>query len=192
MAKRPENYESSSEQELTKVKEQFDAFDSSIKDLTLDRMNAAPKAEVGPSEISQAELARSTDVYLKPIKTVSTNQKFNENFRKDYDHDKEYVQFEANNTEIIGEDIEIWTRPYGGLPAEFWRVPVNKPVWGPRYLANQIERKSYHRLKMENKVVAANSVGQMYGAIAIDETIPRLTAKPVIKRKSVFFGTGSF
>jgi len=60
---------------------------------------------------------------------------------------KEYVQFIAENKEIIGETIEIWTRPFGGMPAEFWKVPVNKPVWGPRYLAEQIKRCYYLVIK---------------------------------------------
>ena len=36
------------ESELDKAQEQFDAFDKNIKDLTLDRMNAATKEEVEP------------------------------------------------------------------------------------------------------------------------------------------------
>ena len=92
----------------------------------------------------EKEIADSKDIYLKPIKSIGSPQKFNEKFRDSYNYDKEYVHFVALNNEIIGEQIDIWTRPYGGMPAEEWIVPCGKPVWGPRYLAEQIKRRRYH------------------------------------------------
>lgn len=194
MSKRPEMTSSLGQQELDKAEKQFEAFDDNIKQMTMDRMSLVPKLETeAQTNIAQSDLAKMTDIYLKPVKSISSPQKFNENFRKDYEFDKEYVQFIAENKEIIGEAIELWTRPYGGVNAEFWKVPVNKPVWGPRYLAEQIKRKYYHQLTMDQKVItSADSFGQMYGAIAVDKTIQRLDAQPVIKRKSVFMGDTSF
>jgi hypothetical protein len=88
--------------------------------------------------------------------------------------------------------IEIWTRPYGGVPAEFWKVPVNKPIWGPRHLAEQIKRCSYHRLSMQNTTTNSDGVGQYYGSLAVDSTIQRLDARPVSTRKSIFMGSKNF
>lgn len=179
--------------ELEKADENFKIFDQSVKDQTLDRTNLAPKIETEPQhKMSQNQQANSTDVYLKPDKVISCRDKFNEVFRKDYEYDKEYVQFIAENKEIIGDNIEIWTRPYGGMPAEFWKVPTNKPVWGPRYLAEQIKRKCYHRFVMQNTVTEHAGQGAFYGQMATDTTIQRLDAHPVAKRKSVFMGANSF
>lgn len=182
------------DKEMDKVEKQLDAFEKNVKDLTMDRLNETPKAEVEPqTRIAQSDLAKMKDHYLKPDKTIGARDKFNEKFRSKYEYAKEYVQFTAENKEIIGETIEIWTRPFGGLPAEFWKVPVNKPVWGPRYLAEQIKRKYYHRLVMQQNVITENSgYGQMYGALAADTTIQRLDALPVVNRKSVFMGASSF
>ena len=91
------------------------------------------------TKISQSDIAKSKDVYLKPAKTIGSKERFNEKFREDYNFSKEYVQFIAENKECIGETTELWTKPYPGLPAEFWQVPSNKPVWGPRYLAERIK-----------------------------------------------------
>ena len=180
--------------EIDRLQEHVDEFDKSVKDLTLDRMNAAPKEEVEQqTKMSSKEIENSKDVYLKPEKIISSPQKFNEKFREDYNFAKEYVQFIAEHKEIIGEAIEMWTRPFGGMPAEFWRVPVNKPVWGPRYLAEQIKKCSYHRLTMQQNVMTeANSMGQIYGAMVADSTVQRLDAIPVTKRKSVFMGASGF
>lgn len=181
--------------ELEKAQEQFENFEESIKQMTLDRMNTAPKEEVEPqTKLSSRQIDKSPDVYLKPEKSISARDKFNERFREEYEFSKEYVQFIAENKEIIGEAIEIWTRPYGGMPAEFWKVPVNKPVWGPRYLAEQIKRKCYHRLVMDNRMqMMADGMGQYYGTIAADTTIQRLDAIPHnSKRKSMFTGATSF
>ena len=190
---RPKVSNSLAQQELDKAERQFEAFDDNIKEMTLDRMNSAPKLEQEPqTKLAQSEISKSKDIYLKPKRSISCRDKFNEDYRSQYNFDKEYVQFIAENKEIIGETIDIWTRPYGGMPAEEWEVPVNKPVWGPRYLAEQIKRKSYHRLVMQDRVIGSNQFGQDYGSMAVDSTIQRLDAHPVSKRKSIFMGANSF
>lgn len=180
--------------ELEKAKEQFDSFDANIKEMTMDRMNMAPKEEVEPqTKLSSREIDKSKNIYLKPDKVIGAQDKFNEKFRSSYEYDKEYVQFIAENKELIGETLELWTRPYGGMSAEFWKVPANTPVWGPRYLAEQIRRKFYHRLVMkQNQSAGQDGMGQYYGAMAADTTIARLTAEPVSTRKSVFMGSTNF
>ena len=184
------------DKELEKVEKQFESFDKNVKEMTQDRMNMAPKVDMEPqTQLSSKEISKSTDIYLKPKKSIgcSGKDKFNEDYRKQYEFDKEYVQFIAENHEIIGESIEIWTRPYGGMPAEYWEVPTNKPVWGPRYLAEQIKRKCYHRLVMRQNVsTGGDTTAQYYGAMAADSTIQRLDARPVSTRKSVFMGANSF
>jgi hypothetical protein len=188
------NMNSASEKELDKVEKQFEKYEENINQLTHDRMNMAPKLEVEQqTKLSQQDLAKKNDVYLKPHRTIGCQDKFNETYREEYTHAKVYVQFIAENHEIIGEAIDIWTRPYGGLPAEWWKVPTNKPVWGPRYLAEQLKRCNYHRLKMDQSTIsAADGQGTYYGAIAVDSTIQRLDALPVSQKRSVFMGTSTF
>ena len=179
-----------SKKDLEKSIEQIDSFEESCKQLTLDRLNATPKKEVEPqTKLSSREIEKSQEIYLKPEKTVGARDKFNEKFREDYNHAKEYVRFIAENREIGGEVIELWTRPFGGMPAEFWKVPPNKPVWGPRYLAERIKKCFYHRLIMQDNVMTSqNGVGTLYGQIVADSTIQRLDALPVSARKSIFMG----
>jgi hypothetical protein len=184
---------SSAQKELDKMGEQFDQFDAGVKALTLDAMNNAPKHEVEQqTRLSDREIAKSKDIYLKPHRTIGCKEKFNETYREPWDFAKEYVQFIAENKEIIGEDIQLWTKPFAGIPAEEWKVPTNKPIWGPRYLAEQIKRKSYHRLVMTNTITENSGTGQFYGSMASDSVIQRLDAIPVNSRKSVFMGAGGF
>jgi len=190
---RPRKITTSAEQELEKVEVQFKDFDNQVKELTMDRLNETPKQEVEPqTKLAQSEINKSADIYLKPKKTIGSGQKFNEKYRDDYNYDKEFVQFIAENREIIGENIELWTRPYGGMPAEYWEVPTNKPVWGPRYLAEQIKRKFYHRLVMQQSMSSQEGGHQFFGNIVADTTIQRLDAHPVSQRKSLFMGAGAF
>lgn len=191
MTKEPVPRNSESAREIEKAKNQFDSFDSSIKEMTMDRMNQAPKEETEPqTKLSQNQIANSKDIYLKPKRYVSSRERFNENFRADYEYSKEYVQFIAENKELIGETMELWTKPFAGVPAEEWVVPANKPVWGPRYLAEQINRKFYHRLVMqETRNTGSDGIGNYYGSMAADTTIARLEARPVSNRKTTFFGS---
>lgn len=180
------------EKEVKKIEEQFEHVDKNLEEIA--DLPVAQAATVDPTEhsLSQKELNKN-EIYLKPERSLGSSQKFNEKFREKWNFEKEYVKFIADNKEVIGEAIETWTRPRGGVPAEFWRVPVNKPVWGPRYLAEQIRRKTYHRLKMQEKtVVSSDGMGTYHGAMVVDEIVPRLTAEPVSQQRSVFMGRQDF
>lgn len=180
------------DKEMDKLEKQFDAFDQNIKELTQDRMNLAPKLDTEEqTKISQKDLEKSKDFYLKPKRTISCADKFNEKYREDYNFKKEYVRFIAENKEIIGENITLWTKPFAGVPAMEWEVPVNKPIWGPRYLAEQIKAACYHRLTMRDAPVQETGGMQFYGQMVVDNTIQRLDAIPVSDRKSIFMGAGA-
>ena len=198
--KKPKLNSGEMQKEIDKLEEQLKLQEEQLKKLTLDEMNKAPKQESEGPKISQKEINNSKDIHLKPKRTIfaidrntGKAQKFNEAFRKNWEFDKEEVYFVAEHKEMQGEVIETWTRPYGGIPAEYWEVPTGVPVWGPRYLAEQIRRKTYHRLVMKQNVITEeNSVGQMYGAMAADSIIPRLEAHPVSKKRSIFMGDKPF
>ena len=194
MSVKPKTSSTLAEQEMDKVEKQFQEFDANIKEMTLDRMNLAPQKEVeAQTKLSSKDLDKSKEIYLKPKRTISSREKFNEKYRDDYNFAKEYVQFVAENKEIIGETIELWTKPFAGIPAEEWAVPTNKPLWGPRYLAERIKGCKYHRLTMQQNVsTGSDGMGQYYGAMAVDNIIQRLDALPVSSRKSVFMGAQSF
>jgi hypothetical protein len=180
-------YDSSTEQAIADVEK----FDNNVKELTLDRMNLAPKLEVeSQTKLSQTDLSKSKDIYLKPKRTIGSREKFNEKYRDDLNFAKEYVQFIAENHECIGENIDLWTKPYPGMPAEEWNVPTNKPVWAPRYVAERIKNCSYHRMSMDqSKQVGTDSSGSTYfGAMVVDNIKQRLDAIPVSSRKSIFMG----
>ncbi len=194
MAERPKAQNSESAKELEKVEKQFESFDNQVKEMTHDRMNMAPKADVEPqTKMSQVDIEKSKEIYLKPKRAIASQEKFNEKYREDYNYATEFVRFIPENKEIIGETIEIWTKPFAGMPAQEWAVPTGKPVWGPRHLAERLTNCKYHRLTMQQHVMTeTNHVGQMFGAMAVDTTIQRLDAIPVSTRKSIFMGAKSF
>jgi hypothetical protein len=195
MAEKPKAKNSAAERELDKAEEQFKAFEENVQSLTLDRLSAAPKADIEPqTKMSQKEIDRSKDIYLKPRRTYPSKEKFNERFREEYNFAKEYVHFTSENKEIIGESIEITTKPFPGMPAEEWVVPVNKPVWGPRYLAERIDGCTYSRLEMDDGAITGGSEKSFawQGKMVVDRKIPRLAALPVSTRKSIFMGANGF
>lgn len=177
--------DAANQKELKKVEAQIEKSQESMKEVGKEILNTSPKNDVAPPEVSSK--ISSPEIYLKPKRTIQSKDKFNEALRSKYEHDKELVRFIAENNEIRGEPIEIWTRPYGGLPAEMWSVPVNKAVWGPRYLAEQIKRKFYNRLIMEDKPISSESGMTYYGSMAVESTIHRLNAHPAKVAKQVSF-----
>lgn len=185
---------SAGEKELIKVQKQFEDFDDQVQSLTLDRMNQAPKLDVEQqTKLSQKEISESKDIYIKPFKTVGCQEKFNEKFRDEYNFQKEYVYITAENHECIGETLDFWTKPFPGVPAMEWKVPCNKPVWVPRYVAERIKGCSYHVLSMnEDQSTDSDSLGTYKGRIVVDNIKQRLDAVPASKRRSIFMGANSF
>jgi hypothetical protein len=191
------------QEELQKVDEQFEKFDENVKEMTKDHLDAAPIQETEPqTRLSQKEIEKSDAVWLKPKRSLSpgvcpkTQKKevFNEKFRKDYEYSREYVQFIAENKEIPGEVIcDIWTKPFGGTNCESWDVPVGIPVWGPRHLAEQIKRRRYTKIVMDqSKQRETSGFGTVYGVLQRDVQVQRLDATPVSDRKSIFMGASNF
>src|ERR1700722_14964564 len=109
--KKPEVH-SAAQKELDNAEKQFEKFDADVKSMTLDRMNEALKVEAEPqTQLSQKQIAASKEIYLKPKRTISSKEKFNEKFREDYNFAKELVYFTAENNEMIGCSIEsLWTK----------------------------------------------------------------------------------
>lgn len=195
MANKPTPKSSEAEKEFNKIEKQFDDFSENVKQLTVDRMSAAPKEEVEQqTKMSQNEILNSARIYLKPKTTLFSKEKFNERFRDDYNFAKEYVQFMAENVESPGDSVTTWTKPFPGCPAEEWIVPVNKPVWGPRYVAERVNGCEYSRLQMDDSQVVGGSAEkiQYMGQMVIDRKLPRLKAVPVTSKKSIFIGASGF
>lgn len=185
------NTNSPTEVAIQKAKDASDSFTNQVNELTLDRMNEAPKQDIEPQiKLSQKDIEKSKDIYLKPKRAIGSKEKFDEKWREPYNYAKTYVHITAEHREIIGESIEMWTKPYPGMPAEFWEIPTNKPVWVPRYVANQIKRCTYHRLRTENGSTGSEGGNQFYGTLVVDNTIQRLDAMPVLTTKT--FSMGSF
>lgn len=190
-----EKKQSLGNKQLDEAAVKIDSFEDNLKKLTMDEMNKSPKLEEeAQTKLSQKEINNSKEIHLKPIRTIMPADKFNEKFRKDWEFDKETVQFIAEHKECIGQTLEIWTRPYGGVPAQEWAVPANKPVWGPRYLAEQIKRKGYHILEMaaenfnEDNITDRGSNMSFTGKVVVKSFKQRLDAVPVSNRRSVFMG----
>jgi hypothetical protein len=193
MSEKQKELPSSTQKDLDKAQKDFDQFKESVDNLTFDRMNAAPKEETEPqTRLSSRELSKTKPLFLKPKRQIGSKEKFNENFREDFNFASERVNFIAENNEVIGETINAWTKPFPGMSAEEWEIPTNKAVCGPRYLAEQLKRCTYHRLVMEDRPVEQGVVGTIYGSMVADITKQRLDAHPVSEKKSVFMGASGF
>jgi|SRR6185312_3932123 len=181
------------DQEMEKVEKQLDAYEENIKTLTLDRMNETPKKEVeAQTKIASSDIDKSNDTYIKPYRSIRSPEKFNEKYREKYNYAKEYVNAIFENKEIIGESLDFCTKPFAGIPIEHWKVPVNKPVWVPRHVFDQICKCYYHRLKTEDRVVSNDGMGSYTGQMVVDTTVQRLDANPVSSKRHFSMNTRRF
>ena len=172
---------SASQKELDKAEKQFEAFDQQVKEMTFDRMNAAPTSEGEPQTRMSAREANKSDApYMKPVRSINSKEPFNEKYRHDHTRAWEYVRAIVENNEIIGEGVEVWTKKFAGDPAHFWKLPVNKPIMIPRLVAEQLASCKYHRLSMEeNRVTGSDGMGTYVGSMIVDQTKQRIDCRPI-------------
>ena len=171
---------SASQKQLDKMQGEFDTFQENIESMTKDRLDAAPKIETEQqTKISNREAQKYDAPYIKPLRSINSKEPFNEKYRKDWERGWEYVKCIFENNEIIGEQIELWTKRFAGDPAHQWKLPVNKPVWVPRLVAEQVQKCRYHRLRMEDQPTSQGEGMTFYGSVSVDREIARLDARPV-------------
>lgn len=177
--------------EIDKLEQNVAQFENQIKDLTAERPLNIKSEEYEPPKVSQKQID-SSDLYIKPTRWIADNQKFNPRFEKEWEYRKEYVHCILVHNESRGDLIEFWTHPFGGKGAEFWQVPSDKPVWIPRYAAEQLTKCKYHRLRMEEgKTRSADNMATYYGQMVADTVIQRLDATPINNKKSMFMGAAA-
>lgn len=175
--------------ELDKLDDQIESTMKENKEI-MENVSKIKTEERAPQrEMSQWEKENAKEIHLKPTRSIADRVKFDEKWRKDFNFDMEEVCFMAENHEVIGEDITLWTKKYPGQPAQEWCIPVNKPVWGPRLLAEQLLNCKYSVFVQKDTAQLGNDyAGSYHGTIAVEKRVERLTARPVTQQKSLFSG----
>lgn len=189
MAAKPNVSSPEAQKELDRVEQQFEKQEQDLKNVMSERPTASSE-NYPEHRISQKEIEKSSDVYLKPKRSIPSREKFNERFRESYNRDKEYVHYTVQHEEIKGETVELWTKPYPGLPAEEWAIPSGKPVWIPRYVAKKLEEGCvYHRLRTEDRPTKSEGGMTYYGSMVVDDLIYRISARPVPTHRVIPVGS---
>lgn len=138
---------------------------------------------------SSRELSKENIIHLTPSKWLADGQKFNEAFRKDWEFAKMRVNFIAEHREMKGERVELWTHEFGGVGAEFWRVPVNCVVNGPRYLAEQMHKNGYKSKVMDEHALKDRLTSENYNEDHVpfgkDVFKKRINAQPYVARTTI-------
>lgn len=166
---------------MEKEEEQFNEFHQTIKEFDPLNMQAPQEEVEQQTKLSKRETKRSDAPTLSPIRTIARRNDdkaktyWDEKHAKAREFDRQYVKIIAENREIVNEMIELWTGKYGCDPLEFWNIPVNKPVYVPRYVADNINKAKYHVMVMEDKYTGGSKdTVQFVGAMVASKTRNRL------------------
>ncbi len=189
--KAPRARNQKAQNEIDKAQKSLDAFDAKLKNFDPNKAKEAPKKETEHGvQLSQKDIEKSQEIYLKPHRWHASKEPFIEKFRSEYDFAKEMVRFVASNNEIKGDTIELCTKPFPGCPVLEWKIPVGKPVWGPRYLAERLKDCTYSELHTDQNAIRnkGNDVTD-FGDFVVEKKINRLDATPVTNSKSVFLSS---
>lgn len=185
---KPELSSGMGQRELDRAEAQMNTFTENLKDLSENQFkHHAPTLNTDQQTyLSSNEIKKSIDIHIKPSKSIGCRNKFNEDYRSQYEYMKEYVHIIAEHRELRGQTIELWTKFWPGVAAEYWEVPVNKPIWVPRYVSNRIKECGYHTFAMdETRQTERNGMGTMFGAMIVTNYTQRLDVHEVTDRHSI-------
>lgn len=152
-----------------------------MKNLTVDEINKAPLTEVEPqTKMSKEEVEHYDAPVIKPTRSFPAHSKPSSKEKKERERGWELVKCIAENVEIYGEKIEFWLNKYLGDPTHFWEIPVNKPIYLPRFVAEHLATRTYHRFKMVDRSGRSFMEGSSSGeeSLVVRETLARVTCKP--------------
>lgn len=102
----------------------------------------------------QTQVVKSRIKYkrIEPAKKFKAVGVLSDKFKKDHDHDWEYVEGIYENMLEPGVGAEFWFCKYPGDPDCFWKIPANIPVSIPRMIAKHLESTDcYHKFGYVDK-----------------------------------------
>lgn len=174
-------------EEIAKIDSQINQVQTAMSNLTQDEINKASVVDFQPqTEITRAMKDFTDAPVIKPIKSIPRPGKPIAKEAKDRAWGWEYVRCIAENREVIGETIELWTGKYHGDMADFWQVPVNRPIYLPRHVAKRISECRYHRVKMQDRPMhnlmnemESTGVSGYSGQLTVVDTRQRLDCRPI-------------
>lgn len=175
--KKPQLASGFAQKEVDRVDAEFKSTTDANANLTQDVLSKAPVKELVPDPFAPKRQLLSAEVpRIVPTFSRGPNGKKKpeqESLRK---RAWEYVKVVCSNMEVAGEQIEFWHKPpISGEDCNFWQVPVNRPVWIPRHVAEHIKSRKYHRLMMQEEItVESSGYGEFKGKMVASHSLQRL------------------
>jgi hypothetical protein len=180
--KKPKLASGFAQKEVDRLETEFDAKAVQMASLTQDAMNEAPVNELEPqTKMTKAKILEADAPKIVPSMTRTANGKKKPEQDAIRKRGWEYIRVIAENVELPGEKIEFWHKPmWAGEDCHFWQIPVNRPIYVPRFVAEHIRSRKYHRLTMQNEMtVETNQFGEMKGKLIATEVRQRLDCRVV-------------
>lgn len=148
--------------------------------LTQDAMQDAPLHETeAQTQMSKREIEAYDAPLIKPTRSMPSSGKSLEKEKKMREDGWKYIKVIAENNEVNGEMIEFWLKKFAGDPVNFWQVPVNKPVYLPRHVAEHLSNRKYHVFKMQDRPMHEVQFGEPASKLVCQETRRRLDCRSV-------------
>lgn len=177
--------------EIESINKQMDSVQKDLSSLTPDRLSLAPLTETTPQTLMSSRQVQMLDPrYIKPSRSQTPNGKPKASQNALRDKAWEYVNCMVENKEVPGETACFWLKPpISGEFCYYWEVPVNIPVQLPRFVADHLSKRYYHRMRMEDRPVTHQGfVSESSGAIIITETKNRIDCRPVSQNLNFAMG----
>ncbi|HEX5553450.1 MAG TPA: hypothetical protein VFX43_09400 [Chitinophagaceae bacterium] len=157
----------------TKMQEQMSA-------LTQDAMQSAPLHEVeAQTKMTKKQVEEYDAPVIRATKSMPSTGKALPQEAQAREDGWKYIKCIAENNEVVGEMIEFWYKKFSGDPIYFWQVPVNKPIYLPKHVAQHISDRKYHVMKMQSKPIHEVAFGEPMDRLVCQETRRRLDCRSV-------------
>lgn len=173
------------QQEKERIDDQVTDFQQkNLESTSMDAVAAAPiKETAAQTQISAKQIEKTDAPWIKPSRSYSPGkgEKRIPQLEAEIARGKEYIKCIAENAECLGARLEFWLKKYPGEPCHFWEIPVNRPVYLPRYVAEHISTRWYSRIKMSEGAIydVGSADGGLLNHMQVTERVRRLDCRPV-------------
>ena len=189
---KPENISPEMRKEVEKIDLQMDATQANLAQINVDTKPDIFQ-ERKETPLTQKEL-HSDAPYIKPSRRMAAVSKPKPEQEKLRKAAWEYIKCIVENYELRSESVDFWyTPPLSGEDTCEWIVPVNRPIYLPRMVAEHLATRSYNRIVMQDASHKFSGESRMGAQITPTELIAverrrRIDCRPLqnINEQSLF------
>lgn len=157
-----------------------DKMREDMSKITMDAVAGVPLAETDvQTKMTKKQIEEYDAPVIKPSKSMPSTGKPLDKEKAMREDGWKYIKVIAENNEVVGERVDFWHKKFAGDPIYYWEIPVNKPIYVPKHIAQHLSERKYHVFKMQDRSREGLQHGDYAQSLICQETRRRIDCRSV-------------